>query len=288
MYSKRIGNFPEHNSASPALSAYSAYGYRSACQSMLGFNGGRMDTATGCYLLGNGRRAFSPSLMRFISSDSMSPFAVGGLNSYVYCLGDPVNRQDPQGTFSIRNAALRLLGRLFPRKANGPEQLRSYGGNYKSETTVHTKIEENFSAAINKITIDEAARIPEGYELIGYHGSNRPNAEKTLLSGLHARHGTVMWYGRGFYITPYVSVASPYAGKNGRIYGVYAKDFGKWVHGKHFTLPNREEMVINRIAYHNVIVRREVKFPMVLSNTFEAYLKSPPDENWRLWSSSNM
>lgn len=289
MCSKRLGNyFPEQNSANPAQSAYSAYGYRSASQRMLGFNGGRVDRATGCYLLGNGHRAFSPCLMRFINSDSMSPFDAGGLNSYVYCLGDPVNRQDPQGTVSIRNGASRLSRRLFPRKANGPGQLKSYGENYRTETTVHTKVEESFSAAINKITVDETARIPAGYELIGYHGSSRPNAEKTLLSGLNSRHGTVMWYGHGFYVSPYVAVASTYAGKSGRIYGVYAIDFAKWVHGKHFTLPNREEMVINKIAYHNVIVRREVKYPMVLSNTFEAYLKSPPDENWRLWSSTSM
>lgn len=163
-----------------------------------------------------------------------------------------------------------------------------YGDNYRSETIVHTKIEENFSSTVNKITVNESANIPEGYQLIGLHGSSRPNAEKTLTAGLNSRHGTVMWYGRGFYITPYAKVASPYAGATGRIYGVYARNFKDWVYGKDYTLPNREEMVIKEVAFKNVIVRREVKFPMVLSNTFEEYMTSPPDDNWRLWSSSNM
>jgi hypothetical protein len=35
--------------------------------------------------------------MRFYSADSLSPFGKGGLNSYCYCLGDPVNRTDPTG-----------------------------------------------------------------------------------------------------------------------------------------------------------------------------------------------
>ncbi|MFF1916268.1 RHS repeat-associated core domain-containing protein [Streptomyces sp. NPDC058239] len=65
--------------------------------SLLGFNGERPDPVTGHYLLGNGYRAFNPVLMRFPSPDSWSPFGEGGLNSYAYCLGDPVNRVDPTG-----------------------------------------------------------------------------------------------------------------------------------------------------------------------------------------------
>jgi RHS repeat-associated protein len=80
--------------------AYSPYGHRpaqSGLLSLLGFNGERPDPVTGCYLLGNGYRAFNPVLMRFNSPDSWSPFGKGGLNAYVYCLGDPVNRSDPTG-----------------------------------------------------------------------------------------------------------------------------------------------------------------------------------------------
>jgi RHS repeat-associated protein len=83
---------------------YSPYGHRvdaSGLHSLLGFNGERVDPATGYYLLGNGYRAFSPVLMRFISPDNLSPFEIGGINSYAYCQGDPVNHADENGHFSI-------------------------------------------------------------------------------------------------------------------------------------------------------------------------------------------
>lgn len=84
--------------------AYSPYGNRrpeSGLTSLLGFNGERLDTITGRYLLGNGYRAFNPVLMRFNSHDSLSPFGKGGLNSYAYCLGDPINRSDKTGEASF-------------------------------------------------------------------------------------------------------------------------------------------------------------------------------------------
>ena len=82
--------------------AYSVYGHRpaeSGVASVLGFNGERADPVTGHYLLGNGYRAFNPVLMRFNSPDSFSPFGRGGINSYGYAGGDPVNRVDPSGHF---------------------------------------------------------------------------------------------------------------------------------------------------------------------------------------------
>ncbi|MDI3391559.1 RHS repeat-associated core domain-containing protein [Pseudomonas sp. V98_8] len=79
---------------------YSPYGHRKPVNgplSLLGFNGERPDQMTGHYLLGNGYRAFNPVLMRFNSPDNLSPFGKGGLNSYAYCLGEPVNFSDPTG-----------------------------------------------------------------------------------------------------------------------------------------------------------------------------------------------
>jgi RHS repeat-associated protein len=94
--------------------AYSPYGHRpaeSGLLSLLGFNGERPDLVTGCYLLGNGYRAFNPVLMRFNSPDSWSPFGEGGLNGYAYCVGDPVNRHDPSGhTWKWLKNVLRLTG----------------------------------------------------------------------------------------------------------------------------------------------------------------------------------
>lgn len=96
--------------------AYSPYGHRPAdggLFSLAGFNGEQLDPVTGLYLLGNGYRAYSPTLMRFLAPDSMSPFGAGGLNAYSYCLGDPVNRVDPTGHVSwqsILGIGLSILG----------------------------------------------------------------------------------------------------------------------------------------------------------------------------------
>ncbi|MGH8387080.1 MAG: RHS repeat domain-containing protein [Pseudomonas sp.] len=95
--------------------AYSPYGHRpveGGLFSVLGFSGEQLDPLTGLYLLGNGYRAYSPSLMRFLSPDSMSPFGAGGLNPYAYCAGDPINRVDPTGHFwkALLGIALSIAG----------------------------------------------------------------------------------------------------------------------------------------------------------------------------------
>ena len=79
---------------------YTAYGYAppgDSTQSSLGYNGEYTDPVTSNYHLGNGYRAFSPALMRFTAPDSLSPFGGGGLNTYAYCAGDPINAIDPSG-----------------------------------------------------------------------------------------------------------------------------------------------------------------------------------------------
>ncbi|WHS60953.1 RHS repeat-associated core domain-containing protein [Pseudomonas sp. G2-4] len=88
------------NATQPYALVYTPYGHRppeNGLLSLLGFNGERSDPVTGHYLLGNGYRAFNPVLMRFNSPDTLSPFGEGGLNTYVYCAADPVNRNDPTG-----------------------------------------------------------------------------------------------------------------------------------------------------------------------------------------------
>lgn len=104
--------------------AYSPYGHRptgGGLLSLLGFNGERPDPVTGHYLLGNGHRAFNPVLMRFSSPDKLSPFGEGGLNTYTYCSGDPINRSDPNGTTSI---FLKFFQRIFSRSGS-PRQAAS-------------------------------------------------------------------------------------------------------------------------------------------------------------------
>ena len=82
--------------------AYCAYGYHQPfgqVPALLAFNGECVEPQTGNYLLGNGNRTYSPVLMRFHSSDPYSPFEQGGLNTYAYCLGDPINNFDPTGNW---------------------------------------------------------------------------------------------------------------------------------------------------------------------------------------------
>jgi RHS repeat-associated protein len=84
--------------------AYTAYGHHpaeSGLSRLSGFNGECPEALTGHYLLGQGKRAFSPILMRFNSPDELSPFGEGGINSYAYCAGDPVNFYDPTGNGRI-------------------------------------------------------------------------------------------------------------------------------------------------------------------------------------------
>lgn len=85
---------------SKATLTYSAYGYStgvSSAQILLGFNAEPIDTSTGYYSLGNGYRLYSPVTMRFVAPDSWSPFGKGGVNTYGYCAGDPINNLDPDG-----------------------------------------------------------------------------------------------------------------------------------------------------------------------------------------------
>ena len=79
---------------------YDAYGARNLDDELkctLGFNGEVRDQQSGWYLLGQGYRAYNPTLMRFHSPDSLSPFSAGGINPYTYCAGDPINFFDPTG-----------------------------------------------------------------------------------------------------------------------------------------------------------------------------------------------
>jgi len=83
---------------------YTAYGHNQAFpsrRSVLGFNGEAIEVGSLCYPLGNGYRIYNTRLMRFLSPDNLSPFDQGGLNSYVYGIGDPINHTDPTGHTKI-------------------------------------------------------------------------------------------------------------------------------------------------------------------------------------------
>ncbi|WP_408005734.1 RHS repeat-associated core domain-containing protein [Pseudomonas carassii] len=109
--------------------AYTAYGHArqdGAQHRVVGFIGQKRE-ATGSYLLGNGYRAYAPSLMRFNAADNMSPFGAGGINAYAYCKGDPINRTDRSGHVSLPQAFLTLtMARVDPR-AFQQSPLQGYG-----------------------------------------------------------------------------------------------------------------------------------------------------------------
>ncbi|WP_338745834.1 RHS repeat-associated core domain-containing protein [Pseudomonas putida] len=112
---------------------YTPYGYdhREKTNGLIsGFNGHRRDPLRGGYLLGNGYRSYNQRIYRFEAPDSFSPFHEGGLNTYAYCLNDPVNLHDPSG--------------------HGPWKLRKFFGK-KETSTLKTK----YSASAPSLVFDE-------------------------------------------------------------------------------------------------------------------------------------
>ncbi|WP_281660905.1 RHS repeat-associated core domain-containing protein [Microvirgula aerodenitrificans] len=70
----------------------------------VGMHGERIDWITPrsqLYHLGDGARSYDPMLQCFLGKDPYSPFSVGGINPYVFCGGDPVNRTDHSGYMSV-------------------------------------------------------------------------------------------------------------------------------------------------------------------------------------------
>lgn len=132
--------------------SYTAYGHSvGGVATSLGLNGEwRIGVLQG-YGLGNGHRYYRPALMRFLSPDALSPFGRGGVNTYAYCQGDPVNRSDPTGgawMFKPASGRARRVVVVSPFKASNetvtPEfrnkpvtpELRKGTGKYKHARTV--------------------------------------------------------------------------------------------------------------------------------------------------------
>lgn len=111
---------------------YTAFGYtppRQDVDAALGYCGNRWMLPAGGYLLGNGTRLYSPTTMRFHSPDVLSPFGLGGCNTYTYCGGDPVGYSDPSGCFRLATAIRRVKKFLgFPDKEKRSDVLIGYHG----------------------------------------------------------------------------------------------------------------------------------------------------------------
>ncbi|PKY00898.1 hypothetical protein P168DRAFT_330195 [Aspergillus campestris IBT 28561] len=94
-----LASLDSHRPEDMHSQSYTPYGFGG--ESDIAFNGQWKDPVTGWYHLGNGYRVYNPVLMRFHAADPWSPFTSGEINPYTYCLGDPVNRADPSGHFSL-------------------------------------------------------------------------------------------------------------------------------------------------------------------------------------------
>ncbi|VVO51611.1 RHS repeat-associated core domain-containing protein [Pseudomonas silesiensis] len=225
----------------PQPIAYSPYGYRpveGGLPSLLGFNGERPDPVTGCYLLGNGYRAFNPALMRFNSPDGLSPFGKGGLNPYAYCSGDPMNFTDASG--QSRWKLLSWIRKKF------------------SKTTTNG----NTSKHANKF----AKPLSEQHEFFGYHGSTSEHVA-SLENGLDpsfigSNRGT--GHGLGFYVTKNRETAQAVAKEATRnkndvtpvIFDVYLKrsTSSNWVDGIK-EAGDKEHFVISTTRYEDVVLK---------------------------------
>ena len=103
-----LGEYSRHTVNTRAYSAYGHEPTQVTAHALHGFNAETKDFLTGNYLLGKGYRAYAPITFRFNSPDSWSPFGNGGINSYAYCAGDPVNKKDPTGHMNVPGAPQKI------------------------------------------------------------------------------------------------------------------------------------------------------------------------------------
>ena len=89
----------------PSILTYSPYGHSTSLTPLvlIRYNAEYWNRELQIYHLGLGHRPYKPSLMRFISPDRLSPFEKGGINTYSYCSGDPINYSDPSGRNRLFN-----------------------------------------------------------------------------------------------------------------------------------------------------------------------------------------
>ncbi|MFJ4445430.1 RHS repeat-associated core domain-containing protein [Pseudomonas sp. NPDC089422] len=136
--------FPTHDNSTAAASAtrsdkkacvinYTSHGYTGSAennQSILLYNAEML--LGGLYFLGAGYRAYNPILRRFHSADEYSPFGIGGLNAYAYCLGNPLNWIDPSGKVPVKPRVAHV-----PKTHPNPSTSQQTSQNSKSTNAAH-------------------------------------------------------------------------------------------------------------------------------------------------------
>ncbi|MFV3288975.1 RHS repeat-associated core domain-containing protein [Pseudomonas sp. NY11955] len=148
--------------------AYTPYGFhipsnhrKRQCK----FNGEMQDDLTGNYFLGIGHRVYSPTQMRFISYDQLSPFGRGGINGYVYCSNDPINFTDPTGRVKFQTTTpgphTRTIDWLRIQRSNIYSTWESFTSRMRGRRTHLSPFEATSSS-------DNAGNLPE------YSSTNPP------------------------------------------------------------------------------------------------------------------
>jgi RHS repeat-associated protein len=264
--------------------AYTPYGHRPAengLTSLLGFNGERPDPVTGHYLLGNGYRAFNPVLMRFNSPDSLSPFGKGGMNSYVYCLGDPINLYDPNGKFAIPNSRANAIDFLT---GLATSKIIKRGDTSKKISNALRRRNSSPSLTPSSPSAEELKK----WDLIGYHGSTKENAD-SLMAGLDPDQmgSKGLRFGKGFYIAPVPTIPEAYARSRvifrsvtSQLYSAYTQNFSRLKPGRDFSFRVRDdypierrflEIVIREPAYNSIVIKpADIRRRVVLPKSYEA------------------
>jgi RHS repeat-associated protein len=231
--------------------SYTPYGYHFLAGEQevpLGYIGEYRNTVTGLYVPGNGYRVFNPTLMRFHSPDSLSPFAEGGLNPYAYSKNDPINFQDNNGHWRISSLAP-FLGIRISRKS--------------------VAVDKGFDFSRKEFPVP-----PPGYKLIGYHGSKSKHIANLASNGLDPSfigRNLKVDYDPGFYLSPKLRVARGYAKPSQSFFGfgkkrpnsvgaVFVKDLDAKIPEHHFRyIPQhgveQEQIVILPRVYSDVLVK---------------------------------
>ncbi|WP_123360205.1 RHS repeat-associated core domain-containing protein [Pseudomonas frederiksbergensis] len=284
--------------------AYTPYGHRPAAASygllnLLGFNGERPDPVTGHYLLGNGYRAFNPVLMRFNSPDSLSPFGKGGLNTYAYCLGDPINLHDPNGNFSLKVIFSRTRGNARPAavvattntslpsppsatfSAPATRDLavyapkRSAPGYGRPRANVNTHPNSQATGRRRSLPTASTNAINESqFEPVGYHGSLTKNAS-SLQNGV-IQQGRGGKYGDGFYtsVNRDAALSATPDNADATAFGVWVKNYSGMTPGRDYTTGNWGELTAVAFNMHTYpLIRVDVirgKFKPVMPRANEA------------------
>lgn len=245
--------------------AYSAYGYApstSLSDTHSGFNGEFYLAFLGSYLLGNGYRNYSPHLLRFLSPDSRAPFAEGGINWYVYCSGDPINHVDPSGQVSVKQLLQRRRRSILPASARARERHPIKRGQPQPDST-------------------QARSVPEGFELVGYHGSSI-NHRASLEAGITRQPGSHNTLGAGFYFSSRYDIALKYnaegLGKQ-HVYGVYARNFKSLEQGKDFEYlgGSKELFFVRERAFTHFRVRAQIKGELIRRHSYTEKDANGPD-----------